>query len=372
MAFQRRQIDLALSRIRSLIPPGTDEKDYLRDCLDAHIEALSPQAPMGIVPPSLLSATQVIASARVTVERFDSPEEIAARPEGIVDLGTIEWVLRPALPISNVGIKMPSGPPWNTINQRPIAELSRAVCRLDILIKGYESRHVGTGFLIGGPELGRFLVMTNRHVTEAATKLGWCKYDEVELVCDFERFSTTLGGSLFPILPENLDRNHEEYDLSLLSLEVDFGDDCQWTEALHAASVAPNPEEGLKIGVIGHPSFDSAQDPFPKYFGFGEEFGVKRFSPGYIRALQNRAWEGKEVDVFLHDATTLSGSSGSCIIDLTTNNVVGLHFGGWPLPPHAIKVSGGKDMIARLFEANGAVPLWRLVDDPMFRGVRFH
>jgi len=319
----------------------------------------------------MLSATQVLASARTTVEIIDNPESIAERPEAIVDLGTIEWLLRPALSIANGLIEVPSGPPWDTLNQHVVAELSKAVCRLDLVIEGYEPQQLGTGFLIGNIGADQFVIMTNTHVVDAALKFGWQKLDGIALDCDFERFSAESGGKRFTIARDYAHRAHSQYDLSLLILEANFDSDSRWTEALSIGSDAPDPEEGLKIGVIGHPSFDSTRDKFPKYFGFGDEFGIKRFSPGYIRTMQKRWWHENEVDLFLHDATTLSGSSGSCIIDLKTKNVVGLHFGGWPMPKRSVKMSSGDDVVAELFEANGAVPLWRLVDDPLLREVRF-
>lgn len=111
-------------------------------------------------------------------------------------------------------------------------------------------------------------------------------------------------------------------------------------------------------------------DHFPKYFGFGSDFGVKRFSPGEIRVLENRDWRGSNTEVVLHDATTLSGSSGSCIINLTNLHVVALHFGGWPMPERLIKIHD-TDLLAQLFYHNGAVPLWKLLDDPLLKEVDF-
>ena len=49
------------------------------------------------------------------------------------------------------------------------------------------------------------------------------------------------------------------------------------------------------------------------------------------------------------DASTLGGNSGSAVIDYDKGLVVGLHFGG------------------RYLEGNNAVPLWKLVDDPLLK-----
>jgi V8-like Glu-specific endopeptidase len=54
-----------------------------------------------------------------------------------------------------------------------------------------------------------------------------------------------------------------------------------------------------------------------------------------------------------HDCSTLGGNSGSCIVDLSTNSVVGLHFEG--------------DYLV----ANSAVLLPALAARPEFRGLNW-
>jgi hypothetical protein len=51
----------------------------------------------------------------------------------------------------------------------------------------------------------------------------------------------------------------------------------------------------------------------------------------------------------------LGGNSGSCVVDLETNQVIGLHFAG------------------QYMQYNEAVALWRLADDPLLgrAGVNF-
>jgi hypothetical protein len=364
MTPQNVDIDAHLAKIRALIPAGQDAKSYLRQSLDAQIEVASGDTPMGVVPASLLSPTRVYASARITVELLDAPDRIADRPEGIVDLGVIEWLLRPTIQIIDGLIAPPTGPPWNNLDRGVVASASGAVCRLDLVYNGYKPCQVGTGFLIGQSDDGFLTVMTNAHVVQGFQNYGWPTVTGLAAVCDFQRYSPQVGGKLLPLMNEY--RLHPSYDLALVFLDPDVQEITPPTMALTASSQAPDPTEGLKIGVIGHPSFNSAYDPFPKQFGFGDVFGVKRFSPGLIRALEERSWSGHDLQVVLHDSTTLSGSSGSCILDLESMNVVGLHFGGWPLPTSKVTTPSG-DVVAQLFEANGAVPLWLLANDPMLR-----
>jgi hypothetical protein len=361
------QIENQLYRIKTLIPQGEDSQDYLRHTLDTHIASLSADTPMGVVPTSLFSETQVYASARMTVEMLDQPEQLASRPEGIVDLGVIEWLLRPALPLVDDQFKPPASGPWKHLESGLVQGIARSVCRLDLSIQGYAPIHVGTGFVVGEDAEDRFVIMTNKHVVDGAQKQGWTKWNEVKFACDFGRFSTDLGASLLS-LDDTYDV-HPLYDLAFVYLPKTNVNDFAPTPLSIASNITEDVHD-LLIGVIGHPSFDARLDSFPKYFGFGNEFGIKRFSPGYIKFIENRYWLEHYVDVFLHDASTLSGSSGSCVFDLNTMQVVGLHFGGWPLQSRTVVIEDHQ-LAAQLFSANGAVPLWTLVDDPFLGSVSF-
>ena len=53
--------------------------------------------------------------------------------------------------------------------------------------------------------------------------------------------------------------------------------------------------------------------------------------------------------LFKHDCSTLGGNSGSSVIDLETNQVIGLHFGG------------------RYLQGNSAVALWELTNDRLLK-----
>ena len=55
---------------------------------------------------------------------------------------------------------------------------------------------------------------------------------------------------------------------------------------------------------------------------FNDLFGFKRLQPGKAR--------GAELQNFLiyHDCSTIEGNSGSCLVDLEKNKVIGLHFCG--------------------------------------------
>jgi hypothetical protein len=359
MTPEEAQVSTQIERIRALIPPGKDARDYLGQLLDEHQGSASGDTPMGVVSLPMSSPAQMYASARVTAESLDDPAEVVARPEGIVDLGVIEWVLRPALLLRDGRFEPTISGPWAHLAANAVQQVACLVCRIDLAINGGVRMHLGTGFVAGRDAQGQGVVMTNAHVIEGAYRYGWPTTSGLELACDF---ACEAGGDEGPISPLAREvQIHPCHDLALVYLPPV---PAPAPEPLAAAGTPPDPTVGLVIGVLGHPSFNSDLDPFPKLFGFGAAFGVKRFSPGQVRSLGNRTWREQDVDVLLHDATTLSGSSGSCIVDLGSGRVVGLHFGGWPLSHKKPARTSQGDVLASLFESNGAVPLWTLKDDP--------
>ena len=93
---------------------------------------------------------------------------------------------------------------------------------------------------------------------------------------------------------------------------------------------------------MGYPAWDGRRnDPAEMRKIFGEIFEVKRLQPGEMTGLTGK--------VFKHDCSTLGGNSGSCVVDLETHQVLGLHFGG------------------RYLEGNTAVALWTLTGDPLLK-----
>lgn len=354
-----------IARIRSLVPQD-DAKEYVVSMLDQRLGEGDDRA-MGIVPQPFLANQKLLASARFSAENLDQPTRLLSRPEGIVDLGTIEWCLRPALPMRNGRFSPPRSPPWDNLRADEMMLPASRVCRIDMGFANSEPFHLGTGFVLGNRKQDKYAIVTNAHVVSEAVRLGWPTDGGLSLYCDFDRTSVIEGGTLHQLSAEY--SVHNRYDLAVLYLSA--SDDLKFLEQheLHLSPKPPDPTLGARIGVLGHPHFDSRRDPFPQHFGFGEQYGIKRFSPGLIRATEERRWLEHDVEVFLHDASTLSGSSGSCIVSLDTKEVLGLHFGGWPVSRCSVPTPAG-DLLAQLFEANGAVPLWQLVDDPIFDHIK--
>jgi endonuclease G, mitochondrial len=103
-----------------------------------------------------------------------------------------------------------------------------------------------------------------------------------------------------------------------------------------------NAEAGQQIGVVGYPAKDSRNDVGVMADLFQDIFDVKRFAPGEI------VMPGVDTWYLTHDASTLGGSSGSAVIDLDSQKVVGLHFGGsFRKTNYAVKASVIKTILAR-------------------------
>ena len=74
------------------------------------------------------------------------------------------------------------------------------------------------------------------------------------------------------------------------------------------------------LAVIGFPGSNNGYDPEPFQRLFGAALGKKRLSPGF--------YTGRRSGSLTYDCSTLPGSSGSVVLDVTTGQVVGLHFAG--------------------------------------------
>ncbi len=109
-------------------------------------------------------------------------------------------------------------------------------------------------------------------------------------------------------------------DLALLKLDVSG----------HPAPVPLRLQNGLgyanvgnNVYVVGYPAADpNRNDPNEMHRIFGGVYEKKRLAPGRVSSIDSKKGH------LSHDCSTLGGSSGSCVVDLSTNSVVGLHFEG--------------------------------------------
>lgn len=125
-------------------------------------------------------------------------------------------------------------------------------------------------------------------------------------------------------------------DMAVLRIKKDAG----LPPPLDLAKNDAKPEQ--EIAIVGYPAKDSRNDAAVMADIFQNIYDVKRFAPGEV------VNPGKDVWYLTHDASTLGGNSGSCVLDLATREVIGLHFGGsFRKTNYAVKASIIKSILKR-------------------------
>lgn len=223
-------------------------------------------------------------------------------------------------------------------------ERLKRVCRIDI-----NGIHIGSGFLCGDG-----LVMTNRHVLQSLaspipsrTNPSQWILDKGEPMVDFnEEPDPAKSTTRFRILevcaagPDEIDANR--IDLALLDLAI------LRIERINSSnSPSPTPLELVlnsgrtrlndPIFAIGFPARpqqlpsggSKSTELLERLVTLFDDYSVKYLSPGLVIGSATAIANTPEKWALQHDATTLGGSSGSCL--LTPDNPLGavaLHFGG--------------------------------------------
>jgi glutamyl endopeptidase len=216
---------------------------------------------------------------------------------------------------------------------------------------------LGTGILVA-----RNVVMTNRHVAEsfsndidgaAKIRVGWKPVidfiGEKPVVPTGAHAAAAAGASDHE---HEHDHDHAEQphedepcgccqiksildvskkpELDFALLRVSFDDSKgpeQWRRPrpLELNTTRALIDAKRPIYVIGFPRQDPTATAEEVKTVLGTYFGVKRVQPGVITRVDTG---DSGVFEFEHDASTLKGNSGSCVIDLETNQVIGLHTRG--------------------------------------------
>ena len=247
-------------------------------------------------------------------------------------------------------------PPWGLLDgfRDRIQATAESVGRIDV---AGQTRvpYAGTGFLVAGD-----VVMTNCHVTRVFAEAGadgrWAIRAGLGPAINFAANPDRDPPSRAPIT--EVIGVHPRVDLALLRVAAPEGGG-RLPAPLTVLSSPPPPAEGERqLYALGYPAPDMRNDAEATRRIFGEIFYVKRLQPGAFFAslpgpvIRNAPCSAETGDdaVFAHDASTLGGNSGSCVVDLDTNRVAGLHYGG---------------LYAKY---NQAVALWKLGDDPLLAG----
>jgi endonuclease G len=186
----------------------------------------------------------------------------------------------------------------------------------------------GTGWVIEGAKgADRRWVVTNRHVAKAIAQ---------RVHGGGGTFLRSPAGALYGAkidMAEEyggpIDGGQECRVEKILFLADDTEADCALFEIVISATCRPAPlplgsnraQPGELVATVGYPAYDSRNEEAPMRKYFGDIYNVKRFAPGLVTQSEPGL-------LLMHDCTTLGGNSGSPLISLEQNAVVGLHFSG--------------------------------------------
>ncbi len=253
---------------------------------------------------------------------------------------------RPALFIRHDTFVLPTGQ-WEMLAPYQ-AEITAVVCsvgRIGVSMD-YGTPYVGSGFVVAPG-----LVMTNRHVVEkfvARASGGWVLDPGCQMVIDFKQEFGVADKREYRVESVVWVDGREQVDLALVKLDAGAIAGGQMPPPLRLQSDPGYANEGNNVYVVGYPAADPKRnDPAEMQRIFAGVYEKKRLAPGRIAAIDSATGH------LSHDCSTLGGNSGSCIVDLSTNSVVGLHFEG--------------DYLV----ANRAVLLPALAARPEFRGLNW-
>ncbi|MFZ6181199.1 trypsin-like serine peptidase [Nannocystis pusilla] len=223
---------------------------------------------------------------------------------------------------------------------------------------------LGTGFIAGDRR-----ILTNNHVVCALLGKQLAYWEDCPAqfaaACDAANcaWADAAKRPVFELVGELVEANeqatsnatqimrvvahHPQVDMAVLEL----ADMPPNSRRVPLATAEPDVFVQRRIYAVGYP-VDDVRDAwqkritpapiFQRVFGADDtSLGTKRLSPGLVMQ-----WDGEHR--FLHDCSTLPGSSGSCIVDFQTRLVVGLHFAG-----------------SYYHRRNYAVPVWKFQADPL-------
>ena len=255
----------------------------------------------------------------------------------------INLTVRPAIRIIKGEFLQPT-PPWEDLEQFRAAIQSTAGSVGRVEVSGNPLLpFAGTGSMVADG-----VVMTNRHVAKVfASREGenWVFEPDITAGLAWADDPDSEGDNPFTV--KGVIGVHPQFDLALL--EVEPPDGAVAPPPVTIASEAMEGLDGRRVFTLGYPAFDPRNGAEAMRRIFGDVYNVKRLQPGEIMAVR------PDAGLFHHDCSTLGGNSGSCVVDLESNLVLGLHFSGSYL------------------KSNRAVALWQLADDPMLTkaGVNF-
>jgi hypothetical protein len=264
-------------------------------------------------------------------------------------------VIRPALLLrgGNFGPPVP-GLAFLEQAREDIERTSRSVGRIEVVGHPH-MEYVGTGFL-AAPAV---LMTANFVVEQFAQKAAdgrWVFQDGMRARVDLaEEFGGSEGSETSEFDIVDVVGVDEVHRVALLRMAPTSRNGSSLPDPLTLAAQAPQPLERRKVYVIGYPALDPRRsDMVVMMRVFSGVFNVKRLLPGEIIDV------AAETAEFHHDCFTLGGNAGSCVVDVETSRILGLHIGGRSHEKGHVKY-------------NTAVALWMLREHPLLKqvGARF-
>jgi hypothetical protein len=288
--------------------------------------------------------------------------DVVLRPDERLGLqAVVRFAARPAV-LFRQGKFLDPPPPWDVLEEfrESIDTTARSVGRIQV--PGLPTMpYGGSGFLVADD-----VIMTNCHVAQLFATLerpaGWVFRSDSEVSVDFadDPDDDPDADPAPEMIVDGLIGMHERLDLALLRVTPNGA-----APPPSLTLMSQEPEESVerRLYLVGYPAPDRRNDPVVLRQIFGDVYYVKRLqpgvfltpSPGPVIRVAPFSTATRDGDVFAHDASTLGGNSGSCVVDLRTDLVAGLHYSG---------------LYAKY---NQAIALWKLVDDPLLKraGVNF-
>lgn len=262
----------------------------------------------------------------------------------------IEPMMRPVVSIIGDTFTPPMSSVWRYRLERARDRLMpaiKAVARLELVNHQFE--YVGTAWMVEP-----FVAVTNRHVAEQFInrRAGVFSFrhnsqgQRIGARVDFKEEHRSSRAVEVPIVEALYVSEPNGPDLAFLRLADDTG--APLPEPIALAERDPSVDD--TVATIGYPNFDSRNNIEDVFRIYNDVFGVKRLAPGMVTGLMP---DGS----FTHDCSTLSGNSGSAIIDLATGEAVGLHFAGVYLEHNlAVKATTVRAYLDRLAGSCVTVP----------------
>ncbi|MEM9317274.1 MAG: trypsin-like peptidase domain-containing protein [Pseudomonadota bacterium] len=213
-----------------------------------------------------------------------------------------------------------------------IESVSESVGRID----DAAGVHQGTGFVVG-----EHLIMTNRHVLETIGSREASGNWEIApgATIDFLRESGNSERAIFDIEsvhfagPDDINGGFNLAWLDMAVLRCKPSTSGEFPKTLEYSTDAGESASQRDIYVIGYPAQPGVGHRYARAVLdalFDGEYSIKRWAPGRITQARGQVAGDTNLWAITHDATTLGGNSGSCVVELGPMGlkVIGLHYAG--------------------------------------------